>query len=452
MNISKQNIDDLTATITLTIEKEDYAGKVENVLKDRRKNAQIPGFRKGKVPMGLIQKQYGMSAQMDEINKLVSQELQKYISSADFKLLGEPLPSEQQETIDFDTQEVFDFKFDIGIIPEIEIEISDKDTVVSYDIAVEADTVEKQIAQFKSQYAEMINPEVVEEGDMVRGDVAQLDAEGNMLEGGIAKEAAVLTPNRLSDDLVKNAFVGAQLGAKIILNPTTAMGSEAEVASFLDVEKEAIVDADYQFIITEIVRYVDAELNEDLYKRVYPSETFATEEEFRARVEEDAKKNLDVESDMRFEWDARTFVIEKLKDVAFPEAFLKRWISVSNEGKADFDQEKLEADFPKVLDDIRWQLGSSTLAEKAELKVDAEDPLKAAKQMAAQQFAMYGMGNLPEEYYEEYAKKMLEDQNQIEQIIQKVMNDKVVAHVKANVKLKKKKITMEDFRKLYEQA
>lgn len=452
MNISQQNIDDLTATITLTVEKDDYAANVEKVLNQHRKNAQIPGFRKGKVPMGLIKKQYGMSVQMDEINKFVSQELQKFLSEADYKILGEPLPSEKQETIDFDTQENFDFLFDVGITPEVEIELSDKDSVVMYDIKVEGETVENQIKQYASQFAEMQNPATAEERDMVKGDIAQVDADGNIVEGGMAKDDAVLMPERIVDADIKKQLVGAEVGATITFNPQTATGTVEDAATLLGIDQADLVDADVKFTVTEITRYVDAEINEDLFKKVYPNEEIATEEDFRKRIEEEVKKNLANESNVRFEWDARDFIVDKLKDVAFPEAFLKRWITMSNQDKEDFDAEKLDAEFPKVLDDLRWQLATSVIAEKAEIKIEAEDPMNTAKQMAAQQFAMYGMANLPDEYYEDYAKKMLEDQSQMETIINKTMNDKVVAHIKETVKLKSKKISMDDFKKLFEQA
>ncbi len=451
MNISKQNTDDLTATLTLSVEKADYAEKVESVLKDYRKNAQIPGFRKGKVPMGMIRKQHAMSVQMEEINKLISQELQKYISEADFKILGEPLPSDKQETLDFDTQENFDFIFEVGIQPTIELEISDKDTVVAYEINVEPEAVEKQMNQFASQYAEMTNPDEAEARDMVRGDVAQLNADGSLVEGGVLKEGAVLMPERITDEAVKANFIGAKVGANIVFNPSTALGNAEEAATFLGLEKDAVVDADFKMTVTEITRYVDAEVNEKLFKKVYPNEDFATEEDFKKRVEEDIQKGQAQEGAARFEWEARDYIVDKLKDVVFPEAFLKRWITVSNEEREDFDAAKLDADFPKVLDDLRWQLASSYLAEKAELKVEADDPMKAAKQLAAQQFAMYGMGNLPEEYYDDYAKKMLEDKSQAEHIINKVMTDKVIAYIKENVKLKTKKVSMDDFKKLYEE-
>lgn len=452
MNISQQNNDDLTATITLTVEKGDYAENVEKTLKEHRRNAQMPGFRKGKVPLGIIKKQYGMAVQMDEVNKLISSELQKYLDEADFKILGEPLPSEKQEQIDFDTQEKFDFLFDVGISPDVDIELTDKDTVVMYEIKPGEDDVENKLKQYTSQFAEMTNPETAEERDMVRGDVAQIDADGNVVEGGILKEGAVLMPERVEDKKVKGEFVGAKVGDNVVFNPLKAMGSDVEVSSFLGIDKKEVVDADFKFTVTEITRYVDSELNADLFKKVYPDEDIATEEDFRKHVEEDVKSSLKGESEARFEWDARDYVIDKLKDVAFPEAFLKRWITLSNKDKEDFDADKFEAEFPKVLDDLRWQLAAGVIAKKAELKIEAGDPMETAKRMAAQQFAMYGMANLPEQYYEDYAKKMLEDQQQMESIINKTMNDKVVVHIKETVKLKTKKVSMDDFKKLYEQA
>ncbi len=452
MNISKQNIDDLTATITLTVEKEDYEGNVEKILKDYRKKAQIPGFRVGKAPMGMIKKQYGMSVQWDEINKLVSSELQKYLSEADFKILGEPLPSEKQEKIDFESQDKFDFLFDIGLSPDVDIELTDKDSIVKYDIKVADNAVDDRIKNFTTQFAQMTNPEVSEERDMVKGDVAQIEADGNIVEGGMAKDGAVLMPERIEDANVKKSFVGVKVGSNVVFNPLKAMGNETEVASFLGIEKENIVDADVKFTVTELTRYVDAELNEELFEKVYPNAEIKTEEDFRKKVEEDVKKGLENDAEARFEWEARDYVIEKLKDVAFPEAFLKRWITVSNEGKEDFNPEEMEKEFPKILDDLRWQLATGVIAKKAELKVEAGDPLETAKKMAAQQFAMYGMANLPEQYYEDYAKKMLEDQAQMEQIINRTMNEKVVEHIKSVVKLKSKKISVEDFGKLYEQA
>ena len=441
MNISKQNIDDLTATLTLTVEKADYADKVENVLKDYRKKAQIPGFRQGNAPMGMIRKQFGMSIQMDEINKLVSNELQKYLNEADFKILGEPLPSDQQETIDFDTQENFDFVFEIGVSPEINIDLSKKDTITAYEIKADDNVVEERIAQFRSQLAQPINPEVALDNDMVALNIVEV-------EGELTNERAVLMPERLEEE-AKVLFVGAKVGDEITFNPFKAMG-EAEAARFQGVSADAVSQADFKAIVVEITRYEDAELNEELFARVFPGEEIANEEAFRARIAEEAKKGMEADSNYRFDVDARNYVIEKLKDVALPETFITRWLTLSNQDREDFTLEALEAEMPQILNDLRWQLATSEIAKKAELKVEANDPMDTAKKMAAQQFAMYGLGNVPEEYLEDYAKKMLEDKNQIEGIISQVMMTKVIAHIRENVTVKTKKISMEDFRKLYE--
>lgn len=449
MNITQQNIDSLSATITLTIEKEDYAGKIEKILKDYRKNAQVPGFRKGLAPMGMIRKQYGNKVEMDEINKLVSEGLQKHLADADFTILGEPMPNPNQGVIDFDKDETFEFLFDIGISPKVEIDLSDKDSVVLYEITPEADAVDKRIAQLTSQFAEVTNPDTVEGSDMVRGDLIQVDADGNVVEDGLSKDAAVISPERSLVGDAKDMFLGAKVGTNVVFTPAEAMTPEEATALF-SVEIDALAGLSFKMTVTEVVRYVDAQVNEDLFAKAFPSAEIKTEEEFKARLEEEVKQQLSAESNARFEWEARDFMIGKLKDVAFPETFLKSWITASNKNREDFSAEKLDAEFPKVLDDIRWQLATSTIVETAGLKMEAEDPLNAAKKMAAQQFSMYGMANLPEEYYEDYAKKMLEDQKQAEQIITRVMTEKVMLHIKDTVKLDTKEITMADFQKLYE--
>jgi len=449
MNIVKNDIDQNNATITISVVKADYAEKVEKTLRDYRKKANIPGFRPGMVPIGLIKKMYGKAVEAEELNKVVSDALYNYIRDNNIAILGEPLPNESQNNIDFETQEDFDFVFDIGLAPEFEINLSQKDKVNYYDIAVSNEMIENQIKSYTGRYGKYMQEEIVEEKDMLKGELLELATKKKVKEDGIRVEGAVLTPAYMQDEAQKKLFAGAKKGDTIVFNPKKAYANVTEVSSMLKISKEEAENftADCQITIEGITRYHESEVNQDLFDKVYGEGVVTSEDEFRAKIKANIQENLIADSDYKFGIDAREMLVKKLDGATFPDAFLKRWLLVANE---NLTAEKIEEDFPKMILDLKWHLIKDKLAKANEVKIEPADVQEFAKKMTRAQFAQYGMIGIEDDIVTKYAQDMLKKEDTLKNIIDKVTEDKVLEAVKKAVKLNKKEISIEDFNKLFE--
>jgi trigger factor len=448
MDIIKNDIDQNNAMITIRVEKADYAEKVEKTLRDYRKKANMPGFRPGMVPAGLIKKMYGKAVEAEEINKVVSDGLYNYIRENNIAILGEPLPNEAQSVIDWETQEDFDFVFDIAVAPEFEVNLTQKDKVNYYNIAVNDEMIENQLKSYTGRYGKYVQEDVVEEKDMVKGELREL-AEKAVKEGGVHVESAVLTPAYMKDEKQKKRFVGAKKGDVIVFNPKKAYENETEVSSMLKISKEQVADfsADCQITIEGITRYQESEVNQELFDKVYGEGVVTSEADFRARIKENIQENLNQDSDYKFSIDAREMLVKKLDDVTFPDEFLKRWLLTANE---NLTAEKLVEDYPKMILDLKWHLIKDKLMKANEVKVEPAEVEEFAKKMARAQFAQYGMIGIEDDVLANYAKEMMKKEDTIKNIIDKVAEDKVLATVKKAVKLNKKEISIDDFNKMFE--
>ncbi|MEA4981280.1 MAG: trigger factor, partial [Paludibacter sp.] len=332
MNIVRKDIDSNNATITISIEKADYSEKVEKTLRDYRKKANIPGFRPGMVPMGLLKKMYGKAILGEEINKILSDELYKYIHDNKVNMLGEPLPNDtEQKDIDFNTQEEFEFVFDLGLAPEFEVELNKKDKVKYYQITPSEEMINNQVKSYTGRFGKYIQEEVVEEKDMIKGELFEL-VDGKAHETGIHVNDAVLTPSYMKDEATKALFVGAKKGDVITFNPKTAFENEAEIASLLKISKEAVgnVASDFQITIESITRYVEAEVNQELFDKVFGEGVINSEEAFIGKIKETLQENLLQDSEYKFGLDARDALVKKYESLSFPDAFLKRWLLATN--------------------------------------------------------------------------------------------------------------------------
>lgn len=449
MNIVRKDIDQNNATLTLTIVKSDYAEKVDQKLREYRKKANIPGFRPGMVPVGLVKKMYGKAITAEEINKLVSDELYNYIRENKINMLGEPLPNEtEQKEINFDTQEDFEFVFDLGIAPEFEVELTKKDKVKAYSIAVSDEMIDNQVKSYTSRYGKYVQEETVEEKDMVKGEVLEL-ADGKVNENGLKISDAVLTPAYIKDEAQKAKFVGAAKGDVIVFNPQTAFGNEAEISSLLKISKDEAknITADFQIKIEGITRYYDAEVNQEFFDKVYGEGVVATEEEFRAKIKEGILETLSGDTDYKFGVDAREVVLAKFDGLTFPDAFLKRWLLATNE---NLSAETLEEDFPKMIADLKWQLIKDKIAKANDIKVEIEDVNAYARKIAAAQFAQYGMVGMGDDILDNYAKDMLKKEETVKGIVERVAENKVFEIIKNSVKLDTKEVSIEEFNKMFE--
>jgi trigger factor len=353
MNIVRKDIDQNNAVVTLRIEKADYAEKVDKTLRDYRKKANIPGFRPGMVPAGLVKKMYGKAVLAEEINKLVSDNLYSYIRENNVNILGEPLPNEtEQQPIDFDTQEDFEFVFDLGIAPEFEVELSKKDKVKFYNITVSDEMIENQVKSYTGRYGKYIQEDVVEEKDMLKGELLEM-ANGKVNESGIKVQDATFTAAYMKDAEQKALFVGAKKGDIIIFNPTKAFENETEISSLLKISKDAAksIEQDFQLKIESITRYHESTIDQELFDKVYGEGVVKTEDEFRAKIKENIQENLTGDSEYKFGVDAQEMLVAKYNNLTFPDTFLKRWVLSSNE---NLTAETLEEDYSKMITDLTW--------------------------------------------------------------------------------------------------
>ena len=450
MNVSLTNIDATKGIVKLEIVKADYADQVEKSLRSFRQKANVPGFRKGMVPMGMVKKMYGKHVLVEEINKLVSENLYGYIRENKLNILGEPLPNEtEQKEINFDTQEEFEFCFDIAFAPAIKLELSKNDKVPYYQVAVDEDMINKQVEAYQANFGSYDQVDDTEEKDLVKGTVAELE-NGAPKEGGIVVEEAVLMPMYLKEETEKAKFIGAKKNTVIVFNPSKAYeGAEAEIASFLHVDKEAVagITGDFSFEIKEITRHKGAELNQELFDKVFGEGVITTEEEFRNKIKEAMIEQFTPQSDFKFLTDTRDILVEKAGELAFAEDLLKRWLLVANEKNT---AEKIDEEYPQIVNDLKYHLIKETLVRDNGLKVEDADIENFAKRVAKAQFAQYGMLSVPENVLDNYAKDMLKNKQTLQNIIDRAVEEKLASWLKEQVELEIKEISADEFNKLFE--
>ena len=434
MKIVQNKIDDLNIELTLTVAAEDYAESRKKRLAEFRKKAEIKGFRKGMVPMSLVEKMYGQNALVDSVNDAISEGLNNYIHENNLRILGEPLPSEEHIQNEWENGSEFTFKFDIALNPEISFELSKEDEVVYYTITVTEAAKKEMKENLLRQYGSLENGEAAKEEDFIIVDFEQGDmkVEGTYVALRNVAEAA------------RKSFVGVKSGDVLDVNVNEAFENETDRASMLKVSKEELASMDPMFKMTvqAVKTFVNAPATEETFEKIFGVKT---EAEFDAKIEERIRAEYAQEADFRFSKDAKAYLLEKA-NVTVAEKFLKRWIYVINDGK--FSMEDIEKDWDLFIVDYKWQMVRNFLMEKYGVKVDEADLLASAKGFAAYQFAMYGMNNVPEEQLEAFAKNILSQEEQGRRILDQVENEKTFAAVREVVTLKKKKISVEKFREL----
>ena len=451
MLVTKENKSDLNATIRVQVEKSDYDKEVNDKLKDLKKKANMPGFRPGMVPIGLIKRMYYKQVLLEEINRIVSESLTKFIDDEKLNILGEPLSSkEEQKEVDFDNQDSFEFVFDIGLAPEIEVNISKKDKLPYYLIDTDKKLIDKHADSYSSQYGEMVTGEEVEEEDVIKGNLSQLTSEGEVKEDGITVNDASLSMRVIKDEDIKKQLIGSKPGDLLQIDLRKAYPSDAELAQLLGIEKEKVETEtmNFQLTIEEISRWKKAEINQELFDKAFGEGVITSEEEFRNRIKEEIEKAYAQNSDYKLFLDTRAKMLDKVK-TELPEEFIKRWLLESNQGK--LTEEDLEKDFSKVKDDLKWQLIQDSFIKQFELKVEPAEVEELAKQQVLMQFRQYGMANIPEEHLNNYAGEMLKKDQERRRLYEQKFQEKITQLVKETVKLEEKKVKDEEFSKLFEQ-
>lgn len=450
MNISRENIDELNAILTISVEKSDYEATVNDVLKNYRKKANMPGFRPGMVPAGLIKKMHGRAALAEEVNKILSNSLNNYIQSENLNILGEPLPNEEkQEVIDWENQADFNFVFDIALAPSFEVKLDKDITIPYYTIIADDEMVGKQVDAYATRVGENKPVESAEEKDTVRGNFVQLDEAGNVLEGGITAEKVVIALDVMKDEEIKASFIGKKAGDLVVFDPVKAYDNKHEVGHMLNISHEEAegLTGNFNFTIEEILRFEKAELNQDLFTKTYGEESgITTEEEFKAKVKSELEENFTYSSNYKFFIDSSATLKDSIQ-FDLPKAFLKRWIKATNK---EMTEEQIDGDFENFMLDLKWQLIKGKIVRDNDLKITEADVRALAKEMALVQFRQYGLSNVSEEHLENYADHMLKNEEERRKLVSKKQDDVILFTIKDKVTLDMKEITYDEFNKMLE--
>ena len=451
MKITFDCPDKINGQLTMTIEPADYQEQVEKTLKNYRKKAQVPGFRPGMVPMGMIKKQYGTAVKVEEINKLMGEKLYGYIQENKIEMLGEPLPSEKQVPQDFEKEGDLTFVFDIAVAPDFKVELTNKDKIDYYQIKVEDKLIDDQVQMYASQAGEFVKAETFSGNDTITGDMRELDADGNTKEGGIAAEGAMVMPAYIKDEDQKKLFDGCKAGDIITFNPKKAYpDNDAEVAALLKVQKDDVKDltADFSYQITEIRHFQPADVDQKLFDRVFGEGTVTDEKAFREKIAETITPQLQQNSDYKFMLDLRQYAENKVGELTFPEALLKRVMMQNNKDKgADF----VEKNFEGSIKELKWHLIKQQLVAANNVKVEEADLKAVAKEAIRAQFAQYGMSNVPDDVLENYAAEQLKKRENVDNFVDRAVETKLTEALKNVVKLNQKEVTLEDFNKLMQE-
>ena len=448
MKVSFENPDKINGLLTITVEDDDYKAEVEKTLKEYRKTANVPGFRPGQVPMGMIRRRFGSAVKMDAINKVLGDELQKYIADNNIAMLGEPLASEQQQPQDLEKDGPYTFMFDIAVAPEFDIKLDANDTVDYYEITADDTLIDSQVEMFASRMGQNVEADHYEDGDVLKGDLRQLDAEGNTLEGGLTVEAASVMPKYLKSDDQKKLFDGCKPGDIITFNPSKAYeGSNYELSSLLKVDREKVAEytGDFSYQITSVQHFEKHAVDQELFDLTFGKDAVKDEKEFREKIAEGLKAQLALDSDMKFLMDVRKYAEDKVGQLTYPDSLLKRIMKQNNKDK---DQEFIDKNYEPSIKELSWSLIRSKIAVALGVKIEDEDVKSAAREMAKAQFAQYGMSNVPQEYVDNYADELLKKKEAQQQFVDRAIDAKLVEALKGVVTLNKKSVSLDEFNKM----
>ncbi|MCX6332741.1 MAG: trigger factor [Bacteroidia bacterium] len=449
MNITRENIDDLNALLTVKIEKADYQDNVEKVLKDYRKKANIKGFRPGMVPIDLIRKMYGLAVKVDEINKAVSENIHKYITDEKIEILGDPLPkSDDQEKISFEAQDDFNFSFELGIAPSVEISLGKKNKVDLYEIIIDEKMKNDYLNNYTRRFGELKKADITQDKDILKGKIGAIDDQGNLKTDGLVNDKATLAVDIIKDEEIKKEFIGKKENESIDFDLKKAFPNDTEIAGLLGKKKEETegLEGKFRFIIGEITRFHPAEVNQELFNKVYGEGVVNSEEEFMKKIEEEISTSLKRESEFKLMQDIKKLIQENT-EFKLPEEFLKKWLLKVNEKTTS---EHIEKEFDSFRQDLKWQLIRNKVAKDNEMKISEEELQKEAENITRYQFRQYGLFYATDEQISNYAKETLKREEDAKRIADKILEDKVLIQLKELVKIEDKRVTADEFNKLFE--
>lgn len=450
MNVAFNKIDNVTAKITLSIEEADYLDGYKKNLKEAGKKYQVPGFRPGHVPAGMLKKMFGTQAKANAIDEIIQEELFKAIQEQKLNILGQPL-SANEEKIDLNDANLT-FTFEVGFVNDINIEINKDITIPYYTIDVNDEMIDKQSDALRKRFSTQVAAEEADATAFVKMNVAELDENGAVKADGITSEGTSILLSHINDEETKNLFIGKKVGDKVVFNAEKASNNNAvELASLLSIEKEeaANVKSNFEATIESIKVAKDAEIGNELFEMAFGKEC-TTEEQYRANIKDMITKQLVGDSNYRFTVDTELVLEQKIGEIELPNEFLKRWLLTQDSKK--YNAENIDAEYEKMVPGLKWQLIKETIVNKLGIKVEQEDVLVTAKILAAQQFAQYGMANVPEDVIERYAQQMLEDKQYGGNIRNQAVEDKMYGAIREQVTIEDKTVSVDEFNALFAPA
>lgn len=449
MNIVQENTAPLEAVLKVSLSEEDYRDQVDKELRNLQKKAQMPGFRPGKVPMGIVKKMYGKSVLAEEVNKILADAVYNYIKENELNVLGNPLPdNEKANAIDWENQTEFEFHYEIGLAPEIDLELSEDIEVEYHKIKVEDDIVDNYLKDIRKRYGKMTNPGTAEAEDVLFGEFTEMEAPGKPKDEGHTHKANVYI-QYLKDEELKSQLVGAKPGTTVEMDIVKAVDSETEAAAMVGVKKEELDQYSplFRFVVESISRVEPAELNEELFKKVAPEEDIKTEEEFREHLAGQISQQYQTDADKHF----KNVVMEKLvkeTDLSLPESFLKKWLLDTNKDNEEITEEKVNNEFDQFADSFRWQLLENHLIKKYEIKVEPEEVNAQIEKFIRAQLKQYGQENVEQEMLDQYVKQIAANKDEVKKVYDQLFDEKLLNLFKEKLKLKEKETGFDDFVKL----
>lgn len=449
MNVTLDKTGNVTGVLTISLVEEDYQAEVKKQLSHLGRVRPLKGFRPGHVPASLLMKHYGGQVTAEVVDEVVSRELTNYIRNNNLDLLGEPMLSKDTK-VDLVNEKDFTFKFDLGFAPEFELKLDKRVKIPYYTIEVSQDMIDKQNDAYKKRFGTQVPGDVSSEEALIRGSLVELNEDGSVKEGGINVERTIISPKYLKDDAEKAKLVGLKVKDEITINPYKGAGGNlTELASMLAVDKDkADVKSDFNFKVSEILVNKDAEMGQEFFDMVLGKDVAKSEEDYFAKIKEMLAGQLKSDSNYRFTIDAETVLKKKVGELELPDDFLKQYLLSTNK---EMDAAKIDEEYPRTREEIVWQLIKEKIAKAYDVKIEKEDQMRLARIYAAQQFAQYGIGNVPDETLDRYAGELMENKDYAREISRRAFEDKVFATIHDNVSLNEKHVTVEEFNKLYEQ-
>ncbi len=447
MNITQEKIDSLNSLVKVNIKPEDYRERVEKAIKTQAKKAQLPGFRKGMVPASHIKKMYGKSILVDEINNLLSDSLNNYITENKLEVLGQPLPKvDDSKEFNWDYNDEFEFNYELGLAPEFKLEFSAADKLPQYQIKVDADTLESRIKNLRKSYGKMTNPEVSAEDDVLYSELTQLSTDGSVFEGGIANTASIRL-DLIKDEEIKKSLVGLKQGDEVVVDIQKAFANDAfQVSKVLGISEEDAKElkSNFRLVVKNVNRLEEADLNQEFFDKIFPAGDVTTEEQFKEKITAELESMMAQNADQKLQNDLLIYGLGKF-ELQLPDEFLKRWLKATNE---KLTEEELEQGYDDFARNLKWTLIENKIIKENGIEIKYEDVLTAAKARLDAQFRMYSPQALPEDQLAQYAVQFLQNKENANRIFEEVKAQKVFDYLKTVVTLDKQEIEYNKFLEL----